>query len=114
MAKFMLLLGGVGAHGPIVDMPYEKIMQAYGAWTNELIAKNAFLSTHKLFVGEGKRLVPAEGDRVKDGPFTETKETVGGYYVIEAKDYDEAVKLAAGCPTVALQGGYCDVRRIEL
>ena len=33
-----------------------------------------------------------------DGPFAETKEQLGGYYLVEAKDLDEATKLAAGIP----------------
>ena len=34
-----------------------------------------------------------------DGPFAETKEQLGGFYVVEAKDLDEAIEIAAGSPT---------------
>jgi hypothetical protein len=37
-------------------------------------------------------------DVVTDGPFVETKEAVGGYYLIEAKDLDEALAVAKLCP----------------
>lgn len=37
-------------------------------------------------------------DTIVDGPFAETKEQFGGYYVIEAKDLDEALELAAAVP----------------
>lgn len=40
---------------------------------------------------------------VTDGPFIETKEALGGYYVIEAKDLDQALTLAAGCPSATVE-----------
>ena len=46
-----------------------------------------------------------------DGPFAETKEQLGGYYLIEAKDLDEAVKIAARIPSVPL-GGKIEVRPV--
>ena len=45
---------------------------------------------------------------VKDGPYAEAKEVVGGYFIIEAKDYAEAAKLCEDCPQLELNG------RIEL
>jgi len=42
--------------------------------------------------------------RVADGPFSETKEVLGGYYMIEAENYDEAVKLALDHPHVEYNG----------
>ncbi|GAA2383961.1 YciI family protein [Dactylosporangium salmoneum] len=43
------------------------------------------------------------GDVVTDGPFVETKEVLGGYYLIEAKDLDHALEIAKLCP--AMFGG---------
>jgi hypothetical protein len=45
-----------------------------------------------------------------DGPFAETKEQLGGYYLVEAKDLDEATKLAAGIP--GAQHGSIEVRPV--
>ena len=45
-----------------------------------------------------------------DGPFAETKEQLGGYYLVEAKDLDEAIKLAGGIP--AVRTGSIEVRPI--
>lgn len=45
-----------------------------------------------------------------DGPFAETKEQLGGYYLVEAKDLDEAIKLAGGIP--AVRNGSIEVRPI--
>ena len=46
-----------------------------------------------------------------DGPFAETKEQLGGYYLIEAKDLDEAVQIAARIPSVP-RGGKIEVRPV--
>ena len=45
-----------------------------------------------------------------DGPFAETKEQLGGYYLVDAKDLDEAIKLAGGIP--AVRSGSIEVRPI--
>jgi hypothetical protein len=43
-------------------------------------------------------VVKGKQKTVTDGPFAETKEIVGGYTVIEARDLEEAVELSKGCP----------------
>ena len=50
------------------------------------------------------------GDIVTDGPFVETKEALGGYYLVEAKDLDEAIAL--GKLTPAFGGGGVEIRPI--
>jgi hypothetical protein len=52
---------------------------------------------------------PAGGFTVTDGPFAETKEALGGYYLIEAADLDEALAIAKEVPTVS---GGVEVRPI--
>ena len=51
------------------------------------------------------------GRKVMDGPFAETKETLGGFFLIEARDMDEAIALAAGWPSARF--GSIEVRPIE-
>ena len=48
---------------------------------------------------------------VTDGPFTEAKELVGGYWIIEASSQEEAVQWATRCP--ALDGDVIEVRPIQ-
>jgi hypothetical protein len=48
---------------------------------------------------------------VTDGPFAETKEQLGGYFLIEARDLDEAVRIAGGWPSARI--GTIEVRPIE-
>lgn len=49
---------------------------------------------------------------VVDGPYAEAKEVVGGYSMIEAKDYEDAVAVAKTCPRAEL-GGTIDVRMVD-
>ena len=51
------------------------------------------------------------GPLVTDGPFTETKEQLGGYFVLECDSLDDAIELAAKLPAVA-QGGAVEVRPV--
>jgi len=53
-----------------------------------------------------------DGQRVvSDGPFAETKEVLGGYYLFECADLDEALDWAAKCPAAAM-GGKMEVRPV--
>jgi hypothetical protein len=56
--------------------------------------------------------VRKKGDKVltTDGPFAETREQLGGYYLIEAADLEEAIRLAAPCP--ATTGGSVEIRPV--
>lgn len=52
---------------------------------------------------EGK-VVSRGGEIITDGPFTEGKEVVGGYVLVEAKDLDQAVEISKGCPIFEFDG----------
>jgi hypothetical protein len=85
-------------------------MQAYGAFGKEFAKQikggNALQATSAattVRLREGKRLTT-------DGPFAETKEQLGGYYLIEARDLDEAISIAAKIP--AARHGSIEVRPI--
>jgi hypothetical protein len=49
---------------------------------------------------------------VTDGPYAESKELVGGFFIIRAADYDEACSLALSCPHLSYGGGV-EVRQIQ-
>ena len=110
MPQYMLILGGTDKQ--LVAANRETAMQKYAEWTAQLAQAGKLRDAHKLRDGQGRRLV-MKGGEIVDGPFSETKETVGGYYLIEAKDYDEAVAIGRGCPVLDRQGGYVEVREIE-
>ncbi|MFD2083508.1 Uncharacterized conserved protein [Actinopolymorpha cephalotaxi] len=51
---------------------------------------------------------------VTDGPFVETKEVLGGYYLLEAADLDEAIKLASRLPEVQTRHGGVEIRPVRV
>ncbi|HEX4456349.1 MAG TPA: YciI family protein [Polyangia bacterium] len=97
------------------DMPEAKRnaeMAEYGTFTQSIIdgkqmqGGNALQPTATattVRVREGKRLTT-------DGPFAETKEQLGGYYLVEAKDLDDAIAIAARIP--AARAGSIEIRPI--
>ena len=63
-------------------------------------------------VATSLRADPAGGYTTTDGPFLETKEALGGYYVIDVPDLDAAVALAARLPEVAADHSGVEIRPI--
>ena len=88
-------------------------MEKYGAYPEQLKAKNAWLGGQKL-ADEPGRVMRGAGDdaRVTDGPYSETKEWLGGYFLIEAPSYAAALDLARDCPHL-LHGGTIEVREVD-
>ena len=88
----------------------QKMMQRYGDWRRSL--QSRITMGQKLKDGEG-RVMRTENSKpvVKDGPFAEAKEVMGGFFVIEAEDYDQAVEVAKTCPHMDF--GSIEVRQIE-
>ncbi len=86
----------------------QKATEKYMAWS-----KMPFTQAGKrLGMDAGKILRPHNGKpKVTDGPYGETKEALGGFYLIEAENYDKAVELAMTNPHVEY-GGVIEVRHI--
>ena len=109
MAKFLLLLrGGEDEWANYSPEQLQETMQRYYAWSAELRAKGRLHQADELKPG-GKTVRARGGEMVIDGPYAETKEGVGGYYLIEAGDLDEAAQIAKGCP-ILLHNGLVEVR----
>lgn len=82
------------------------------AYDRELERKGHFVAAEALESPNAAVTVKVRSGKVSatDGPFIETKEHLGGFILIEAKDMDEAVRLAAGIPLAKL--GNIEVRPI--
>jgi hypothetical protein len=114
MPNYMLLLhSDLNRPRPSSPNEFAAVMKAYMAWTDKIRAEGHYKSGQKLADDAGKVLRPS-GGRVTttDGPYAESKEMLGGYYVISAKDYAEACAVAAGSPHLTF-GGRIEVREIE-
>jgi hypothetical protein len=76
------------------------MMAEFGAFTEGIIASGHYKGGNRLdSVSTATTVRVRDGKRsVTDGPFAETKEQLGGYYLVDAKDLDEAIELAARIP----------------
>jgi len=111
--KYMLLIyDNEQAWARISEAEQGRIYGEYMQFTEEIKASRNYLAGAQLHpvatassvrVRDGKELVT-------DGPFAETHEQLGGYYLVEAKDLDEATKIAARIPSARL--GTVEVRPV--
>ena len=89
-----------------------RVYHAYNTFTQELRESGAFVAADQLQpVGSATTVRVRDGERlVTDGPFAETKEQLGGYYVVEAESIDEAIAWAEKIPSAKL--GSIEVRPV--
>jgi hypothetical protein len=90
----------------------QEMTQAYGVVTQEMHEKGVFVAGDGLYPTPTATTVRVrDGDRdVTDGPFAETKEQLGGFYVLDVKDLDEAIEWAAKIP--GSQFGAVEIRPV--
>jgi hypothetical protein len=123
--KYMLMLYADEKAG--AEIPPEQMaeaMQTLAAYQAALTKAGAFIATSALMPTWEARTIRMEGGeiveqhgtflneggelRVHDGPYAETREQLGGYYIIEAPDMDAAIAWARKCP--AAQWGPIEIR----
>jgi hypothetical protein len=88
-------------------------MQAWGSYTGELAATQKMRGGERLRPAASATTLRISGGKrlLSDGPFAETKEQLGGFFLVEAKDLDEAVELASTMPHLQ-DGGSVEIRPI--
>ena len=89
-----------------------KLMQAYGAYSEALVKAGAMVGGERLRPSTEATSVRVRSGKteVLNGPYAETREQLGGYYVIDVADLDAALSWAARCPTSSY--GTIEVRPI--
>ena len=108
--KYMLLVYDDPKAWPeLSEDEYKGIYDEYAAVAQDAATKH---SAQLKGTEEAKTVRIKDGDTlVTDGPFAETKETLGGYYLIEADTLDDATAIAARIPSARL-GGKIEVRPV--
>ena len=113
--RYAILIYDENTANPATEPPppevFQQVMDEYNAYTQMLKDRGVYLG------GEALEPVPTattvrikDGETVTtDGPFAETKEALGGFYIVQASDLDEALDYAAKCPG-AKYGGSIEVR----
>jgi hypothetical protein len=98
MALYMLLLHRDPNRSPVLSREEMRAMvRRYTDWGDALLAKGKLAGREKLAPGRCIRRQDGE-PLVTDGPYAETKDVIGGYYMIEACDDSEALAIAKDCP----------------
>ena len=100
------------SEGAYTPEEIQAVVQKYQEWSEKMGAAGKLAGGNKLANNAGKVLRGADNVSVVDGPFAETKEVIGGYFILEAADYDEAAELLKSCPHLAF-GGAIELRQIE-
>ena len=116
MQYLLLIYGNESYWGKLSEAERKAISDEYTEYTE--YTNNIAQSGHLRGGNELKAISTASTVRVRnkkraitDGPFAETKEQLGGYYLVEAKDLDEALALAARIPSA--RWGSIEVRPIN-
>jgi hypothetical protein len=113
MAKFMLILNSTpGLWKNLSPEEMQQKVQKYQAWAAKIRSSGRHVSSEKL-AEEGGKTLRLQKDRLSivDGPYTEAKEVVGGYFLFRAADYDEAIELTRDCPF--LEDGTIVIRQTD-
>lgn len=88
----------------------QQSMQKWMTWMRELDAKGHLRDRGQPLERTGK-VVRGQQKTVTDGPYTETKDLIGGFTIVEARDIEQAVELSRGCPILD-GGGSVEVRPV--
>jgi len=108
MEKFMLIFhGGMSPDSSPEEM--QASMNKWLAWVDKLTKEEKYAGGEALL--PGGKLVKGSVSSVTDGPYTEGKEIVGGYFIVNAANYYEAVALCEGYPDFG-NGGSIQVRQV--
>ncbi len=101
--KYMCLIYGPADAGPQTEEEMAASMPAWFAFNDRVEAGGQLISGDALQGIDTATTVRVRDDATiaTDGPFAETKEHLGGYYLLECKDLDEAIALAADIPAAA-------------
>ena len=101
MKYLLLICGDEKAWGTMPDADRQQLMADFRQFSSDIQSSGQYVSGSQLQpttsatsvrVRDGKRLVT-------DGPFAETREQLGGFYIVNVKNLDEAIALAARIPT---------------
>jgi len=107
---YMLIFRGTDWHKKLSPEEMEQVASQWMAWFNRLTDQGKAIAGSPL-QNEGKVVSGKNGRVIADGPFAESKEAIGGYFLLQVKSLDEAVAIARECPGLA-HGAVVEVRPV--
>ena len=108
MEKFMLIFYGGMPPGQSPEQ-MQANMGKWMAWIDKLTKAGKYVSGEPLL--PGGKLIKGNAKGITDGPYTEGKEIVGGFFIVNAADYNEALEICADYPDYA-SGGSVQLRQV--
>jgi hypothetical protein len=113
MRYMCLIYSDEGWRNTMSEAEGGRVLQEFMDFTQSVVKSGHHRAGERLAPTSSATTIRTKGGKVvtTDGPFAETKEQLGGYYILEAANLDEALKLAQRIPTVHL-GGAIEVRPI--
>jgi hypothetical protein len=109
-SEYLLLFRGTQWYRGLSPAEIQKVMSRWRAWYNELEAQGKMKGGLPL-MNEGKIISGPRGRIMTDGPFAESKEAIGGYFLISVSSLEEAVEVARQCPGLE-HGAVVEIRPI--
>jgi hypothetical protein len=111
--KFLVLVKATKASEAGVH-PEQKVIMESMRFNEEMVKAGVLLDAGGLWPSnQGKRIrVEGATRRIIDGPFTETKELIGGYWMVQAKSFDEVMEWMKRCPALVEDGSEIEIRRL--
>jgi hypothetical protein len=110
MSEFVFLYrGGDRPAGSPEQM--QRQMQKWMGWMKELADSGHIKDPGHPLERTGKVVTGSQKKIITDGPFAETKDVIGGYTLVQARDLNHAVELTSGCPILDI-GGFVEVRPV--
>jgi hypothetical protein len=108
--EYMLLFRGNDWHKGLSPEEMQRVADEWMAWFKRLTAQGKAVAGSPL-EREGRLVSGKNGRVVADGPFAESKEAIGGYFLLQVNTLDEAVAIAKECPGLRY-GAVVEVRPV--
>jgi hypothetical protein len=96
-SEYMLLFRGTSWHEGLSSEMVQTVMNQWYDWFEQLVEQGRATSGHPLAY-QGKIVSGKKGHTVVDGPFVESKEAIGGYFLLQVESEEEAIEIARHCP----------------
>jgi hypothetical protein len=115
--RYLILIGHDEKGGKnLSEEQHRALFAGYQKYEADLRQAGVLLGGEPLQSTNSAVRISAEGGKrkLRDGPFSESKEIIGGYFVLEVKSRDEAIEWASRCPAAQLGGwSYVELREIQ-
>ena len=114
MQYLLLIYRNEAQQGQMAPADYQKLLAEYSAYTQSIVQSGHFKAGDGLQPTKTATTVRVRDGKTlaTDGPFAETREQLGGYYLVEARDLHAAIELAARIP--GARDGSIEVRPVMI